>query len=210
MIRLSHHYGRLALVFAAALIPMALVSASAFADGPPVRVRGSVVSLDGSKLVVHAKDGKDVIVNLADNFAALAVVKSSMADIKEGTFIGTATVTQPDSTLRSLEVVVFPDKMRGTGEGHYPWDLGSSSMMTNATVANAVKGVEGQTVTVIYKGGEKKIEIPANVPVVALVPATREEIKPGAIVFVPTQRQPDGSLNGGAVLFGKDGVIPPM
>jgi hypothetical protein len=210
MIRLSHHYRRLALAFAAALIPMALVSASAFADETPVRVRGSVVSLDGSKLVVHAKDGKDITVNLADNFAALAVVKSSMADIKEGTFIGTATVTQPDSTLRSLEVVVFPDKMRGTGEGHYPWDLGSSSMMTNATVANAVKGIEGQTVTVIYKGGEKKIEIPANVPVVALVPATREEIKPGAIVFVPTQRQPDGSLNGGAVLFGKDGVIPPM
>jgi hypothetical protein len=210
MIRLSHHYGRLALAFATALIPMALVSTSAFADGTPVRVRGSVVSLDGAKLVVHAKDGKDVTVNLADNFAALAVVKASMADIKEGTFIGTATVTQPDSTLRSLEVVVFPDKMRGTGEGHYPWDLGSSSMMTNATVANAVKGVEGQTVTVTYKGGEKKIDIPANVPVVALVPATKEEIKPGAVVFVPTQRQPDGSLNGGAVLFGKDGVIPPM
>jgi hypothetical protein len=210
MIRLSYHYGRLALAFATALIPMALVSTSAFADGTPVRVRGSVVSLDGAKLVVHAKDGKDVTVNLADNFAALAVVKASMADIKEGTFIGTATVTQPDSTLRSLEVVVFPDKMRGTGEGHYPWDLGSSSMMTNATVANAVKGVEGQTVTVTYKGGEKKIDIPANVPVVALVPATKEEIKPGAVVFVPTQRQPDGSLNGGAVLFGKDGVIPPM
>jgi hypothetical protein len=210
MIRLSHHYVRLALAFAMALIPMALVSTSAFADGTPVRVRGSVVSLDGPKLVVHAKDGKDVTVKLADNFAALAVVRSSMADIKEGTFIGTATVTQPDSTLRSLEVVVFPDKMRGTGEGHYPWDLGSSSMMTNATVANAVKGVEGQTVTVTYKGGEKKIDIPANVPVVALVPATKEEIKPGAVVFVPTQRQPDGSLNGGAVLFGKDGVIPPM
>jgi hypothetical protein len=210
MIRLSHHYGRLALAFATSLIPVVLVSASAFADGTPVRVRGSVVSLDGSKLVVHAKDGKDVTVNLADSFAAVAVVKASMADIKEGTFIGTATVTQPDSTLRSLEVVVFPDKMRGTGEGHYPWDLGSSSMMTNATVANAVKGVEGQTVTVTYKGGEKKIDIPANVPVVALVPATKEEIKPGAVVFVPTQRQPDGSLNGGAVLFGKDGVIPPM
>ena len=210
MIRLSHHYGRLALAFAAALIPMALVSASAFADGTPVRVRGSVVSLEGTKLVVHAKDGKDITVNLADNFAALAVVKSSMADIKEGTFIGTATVTQPDSTLRSLEVVVFPDKMRGTGEGHYPWDLGSNSMMTNATVANAVKGVEGQTITVTYKGGEKKIDVPANVPVVTIVPATKEEIKPGAIVFVPTMRQTDGALNGGAVLFGKDGVVPPM
>jgi hypothetical protein len=210
MIRLSHHHGRLALVFAAALIPMALVSASAFADGTPVRVRGSVVSLEGTKLVVHAKDGKDVTVNLNENFAALAVVKSSMADIKEGTFIGTATVTQPDSSLRSLEVVVFPDKMRGTGEGHYPWDLGSNSMMTNATVANAVKGVEGQTITVTYKGGEKKIDVPANVPVVTIVPATKEEIKPGAIVFVPTMRQADDSLKGGAVLFGKDGVIPPM
>jgi hypothetical protein len=210
MIRLSHHYGRLALAFAAALIPMALVSASAFAQGSPVRVRGSVVSLEGTKLVVHAKDGKDITVNLNDNFAALAVVKSSMADIKEGTFIGTATVTQPDSTLRSMEVVVFPDKMRGTGEGHYPWDLGSNSMMTNATVSNAVKGVEGQTITVTYKGGEKKIEVPANVPVVTIVPATKEEIKPGAIVFVPTMRQADDSLKGGAVLFGKDGVVPPM
>lgn len=206
---MRHPNGRLALAFAMAL-PVALFSASAFAEGTPVRVRGSVVSLDGSKLIVHDKDGKDVTVNLNDNFAALAVVKSSMADIKEGTFIGTATVTQPDSTLRSQEVVVFPDKMRGTGEGHYPWDLGKSSMMTNATVSNAVKGVEGQTVTVTYKGGEKKIDIPANVPVVALVPATKEEIKPGAIVFVPTQRQPDGSLKGGAVLFGKDGVVPPM
>ena len=210
MIRLSHHHGRLALAFAAALIPMALVSAPAFADGTPVRVRGSVVSLEGTKLVVHAKDGKDITVNLNENFAALAVVKSSMADIKEGTFIGTATVTQPDSTLRSMEVVVFPDKMRGTGEGHYPWDLGSNSMMTNATVSNAVKGVEGQTITVTYKGGEKKIDVPANVPVVTIVPATKEEIKPGAIVFVPTMRQADESLTGGAVLFGKDGVIPPM
>ena len=143
-------------------------------------------------------------------FAALAVVKSSMADIKEGAFIGTATVTQPDSSLRSLEVVVFPDKMRGTGEGHYPWDLGSSSMMTNATVANAVKGVAGQTVTLTYRGVEKKIDIPANVPVVSLVPASKNEIKPGAIVFVPTQRQSDGSLQAAAVLFGKDGVVPPM
>jgi len=205
--RLSYVYGRLAIALAATL----LVSASALAaEGTPVRVRGTVVSLDGSKLVVKAKDGKDVTVNLADNFAALAVVKSSMADIKEGTFIGTATVTQPDTSLKSVEVVVFPEKMRGTAEGHYPWDLGPSSMMTNANVAKAVKSVNGQTVTVTYKGGEKTIEIPADVPVVALAPATKEEIKPGAIVFVPTMRQPDGALSGGAVLFGKDGVTPPM
>ena len=202
---------RLALAaFAALLISMALGYAPVYADGTPSRVRGSVVSLDGSKLVVRAKDGKDISISLADNFAALAVVKSSMADIKQGTFIGTATVTQPDSTLRSVEVVVFPDNLRGTAEGHYPWDLGASSMMTNATVANAVKGVDGQTVTVTYKGGQKKIDIPANVPVVAVVQASKEDIKPGAVVFVPSVRQSDGSLTSGAVLFGKDGVIPPM
>jgi hypothetical protein len=106
---------------------------------------GTVVSLEGSKLVVHAKDRSDVTVSLADNFAALPVVKSSMADIKEGTFVGTATVTQPDTTLRSVEVVVFADDLRGTAEGHYPWDLGPKSMMTNATLVNAVKGVDGQT-----------------------------------------------------------------
>jgi hypothetical protein len=206
MIRLSHILGRVALAAAAT----ALVSASAFADATPQRVRGSVVSLDGSKLVVHTKDGSDVTVNLAETFAALAVVKSSLAEIKEGTFIGTATVTQPDSSLRSQEVVVFPDKMRGTGEGHYPWDLGSKSMMTNATVSNAVKSVEGQTVTVTYKGGEKKIDIPADVPVVTIVPGAKDEIKPGSIVFVPAMRQDDGTLNSGAVLYGKDGVIPPM
>jgi hypothetical protein len=109
-----------------------------------------------------------------------------------------------------VEVVVFPDSLRGTAEGHYAWDLGSSSMMTNATVANAVKAVDGQTVTVTYKGGQKKIDIPANVPVVALVPASKDDITPGAIVFVPAERQSDGSLHAGAVLFGKDGVIPPM
>src|ERR1700738_5314246 len=98
MMRLSNIYGRLALAFAA----MVLVSASAVAEGTPVSVRGTVVSLDGSKLVVKAKDGSDVTVNLADNYAALAVVKSSMADIKEGTFIGTATVTQPDTSLKSV------------------------------------------------------------------------------------------------------------
>jgi len=146
--------------FGALLIPITLGCAPVYADGTPVRVRGTVVSLDGSKLVVRAKDGKDVSVSLADNFAALAVVKSSMADIKEGTFIGTATVTQPDTTLRSVEVVVFPDNLRGTAEGHYPWDLGSSSMMTNATVANAVKAVDGQTVTVTIKAAKRKLISP--------------------------------------------------
>jgi hypothetical protein len=188
-----------------------LAASSAYADTTPVRVRGTVVSLEGAKLVVHPKTGDDITVALNDNYGAVAVVKASMADIKEGTFIGTATVTQPDSSLKSVEVVVFPDKMRGTGEGHYPWDLDGKTMMTNATVSNAVKGVDGQTITVAYKGGEKKIDVPANVPVVTLVPGSdKADIKPGVIVFVPTQKQDDGSLHAGAVLFGKDGLTPPM
>src|SRR6201992_356864 len=208
MVRLTHAAGRKALVLGALFM---LTASAAYADPTPVRVRATVVSLDGNKLVVHPKSGDDITVMLNDNFGAVAVVKASMADIKEGTFIGTATVTQPDSSLKSEEGVVFPDKMRGTGEGHYPWDLGSKSMMTNATVSNAVKGVDGQTITVSYKGGEKKIDVPANVPVVTLVPgADRADINPGVMVFVPPQKQDDGTLKAGGVLSGKDGLPPPM
>jgi hypothetical protein len=208
MVGVTQGFGRKALILGALFM---MTAGAAYAETTPVRVRGTVVSLNGSKLVVHPKTGDDITVMLNDDYGAIAVVKASMADIKEGTFIGTATVTQPDSSLKSLEVVVFPDKMRGTGEGHYPWDLGSKSMMTNATVSNAVKGVDGQSITVSYKGGEKKIDVPADVPVVTLVPgADKADIKPGAIVFVPTQKQEDGSLHGGAVLFGRDGLTPPM
>ena len=208
MVGVAQVFGRKALVLGALFM---MTAGAAYAETTPVRVRGTVVSLEGTKLVVHPKTGDNITVTLNDNFGAVAVVKASMADIKEGTFIGTATVTQPDSSLKSVEVVVFPDKMRGTGEGHYPWDLDGKSMMTNATVSNAVKGVDGQTITVAYKGGEKKIDVPANVPVVTLVPGSdKADIKPGVIVFVPTQKQEDGSLHAGAVLFGKDGQTPPM
>lgn len=191
------------------ILPLVLGAGSAWAEGTPVRVRGTVVSLDGSKLVVHTKDGKDVTVSLKDKYAALAVVKSSMDEIKQGTFIGTATEPQPDGSLRAVEVVVFPDSLRGFAEGHYPWDLGPKSMMTNATIAQKVQKVDGETVDVTYKGGEKKIIIPTNVPIVGLVPSQPSDIEPGAHVFVPSEKQADGTLLAGAVLFGK-GVVPPM
>lgn len=180
-----------------------------WADGTPVRVRGTVVSLDGSKLIVHTKNGKDVAVSLKDKYGVLAVVKSSMDQIKQGTFIGTATEPQPDGSLRAIEVVVFPDALRGMAEGHYPWDLGPKSMMTNATIANKVQSVDGETVNVTYKGGEQKITIPENIPIVGLVPAEHGDVKSGDVVFVPTEKQPDGTLLSGAVLFGR-GVVPPM
>ena len=208
MNRFSNSRRMLPAAIAGLVLPLALGIATAEAE--TVRVRGVVVSLDGSKLVVQSKDGANIPITLKDNFAALATVKATMADIKPGTFIGTATVTQPDSSLRSVEVVVFADPLRGLAEGHYPWDLGASSMMTNATVANAVQGVDGQTVTVTYKGGEKKIAIPANVPVVELEPGDKSGVTAGAAVFVPADKQADGSLLSGAVIYGKDGVVPPM
>ena len=191
-------------------VTLLTLGASAAHAADAVRTRGTVVSLEGGKLTVHPKSGPDVTIALADKFAVLAVVKSSMSEIKPGAFIGTATMTKPDSTLRSMEVVVFPEGMKGTGEGHYPWDLPGSSMMTNATVTNAVKSVDGQMVTMAYKGGEKKIEIPADVPVVTLFPASAADIKPGEAVFVPGQRGEDGVVHASVVLFGKDGVVPPM
>ena len=191
------------------VLPLVLGPGPALAEGTPVRVRGTVVSLDGSTLVVHTKDGKDVTVSLKDKCAALAVVKSSMDEIKEGTFIGTATEPQPDGSLRAVEVVVFPETLRGFAEGHYPWDLGPKSMMTNATIAQKVQKVDGETVDVTYKGGEKKITIPSNIPIVGLVLSEHSDIEPGAHVFVPTEKQADGTLLAGAVLFGK-GVVPPM
>ena len=191
------------------VLPLVLGPGPALAEGTPVRVRGTVVSLDGSTLVVHTKDGKDVTVSLKDKCAALAVVKSSMDEIKAGTFIGTATEPQPDGSLRAVEVVVFPETLRGFAEGHYPWDLGPKSMMTNATIAQKVQKVDGETVDVTYKGGEKKITIPSNIPIVGLVPSEHSDIEPGAHVFVPTEKQADGTLLAGAVLFGK-GVVPPM
>jgi hypothetical protein len=179
-------------------------------SGDPVRVRGAVVSLDGSTLVVHSREGADLSIHLADNWGVVGVVKASMSDIKQGAFIGAASLPQPDSSLRAIEVLVFPEAMRGSGEGRRPWDLKPDSVMTNATVGDAVDGVEGRTVTLSYKGGEKKVTIPADAPIVTFSGAAKTDIKAGALVFVPTLRQPDGTMNANRIVVGKDGVAPPM
>jgi hypothetical protein len=201
----------LALAVGGAGIALWLAGASAMAaSGDPVRVRGTVVSLDGSTLVVHSREGADVSIHLADGWGATGVVKASMADIKQGAFIGAASLPQSNSGLRAIEVVVFPEAMRGSGEGHYPWDLKPSSMMTNATIGNAVDSVDGRTVTLSYKGGDKKMTIPADAPIVTFAEAATSDVKPGATVFVPTMRQADGTMNANRVVVGKNGVAPPM
>ncbi len=197
----------IAALLIAGLSAVALAQAPA---NPPVRIRGTVEKIDGQTLTVKARSGETMTVKLADNFVVMGVAKASVADIGSGKFIGTTTVGERGGALVALEVHIFPENMRGTGEGHYDWDLRPSSKMTNANVANVVSMGKDRVLTVQYKGGEKKVLVPEDAVVVAFTPADRSELKPGAQVFVNSQRQPDGSLTAPRVNVGLKGQVPPM
>src|SRR6266567_3326441 len=175
-----------------------------------VRVRGTIEHLDGSTYVVKARDGAELKVALADNPQIAGVVKASLSDIKQGSFVGVTAMPRADGSQSALEVHIFPEAMRGTGEGHYPWDLRPQSTMTNANVEQIVTGVNGQTMTLRYKDVEKKILVPANAPIVIYEPGDKTDLKPGAKVFIIAAKQPDGTLQGRAWRVGRDGVTPPM
>ena len=192
---------------------IAAISAVAIAQAPanpPVRIRGTVEKIDGQNLTVKARNGETMNVKLAENYMVMGVAKASVADIGSGKFIGTTTVGERDGALVALEVHIFPEAMRGTGEGHYDWDLRPASKMTNANVANVVNMGKDRVLTVQYKGGEKKVLVPENAAVVSFMPADRSEIKPGASIFLVSQRQPDGSLTAPRVNVGLNGQVPPM
>jgi hypothetical protein len=195
-------------------IGLALVLAAPVAwaqEGPPVRVRGTVERLDGDNYIVKSRDGAELKVKLAANATVVALVKASLADIKAGSYVGIAGMPQADGSQRALEVHIFPEPMRGTGDGHRPWDLQPSSTMTNGNVEQSVAGSDGQTLTLKYKDGEKKIVVPASTPIVSYVPGDKSELKPGAKIFIAAAaKQPDGSLQAPRVNVGRDGVTPPM
>jgi hypothetical protein len=201
------------MIRAIAALLIAAVSAVAVAQAPanpPVRIRGTVEKLDGQMLTVKSRAGESVNIKLADNYIVVGITKAGLDDIISGKFIGTTSVGERDGALVALEVHIFPEAMRGTGEGHYDWDLRPSSKMTNANVANVTSVGKDRVMTVQYKGGEKKVLVPADTAVVAFAPAERSEIKTGAQVFVNAQRQPDGSLAAPRVNVGLKGQIPPM
>ena len=175
-----------------------------------VRVRGTIASIDGATYVIKARDGGELKVALADNAQIAGVVKASLADIKQGLFVGVTAMPQADGSLSALEVHIFPEAMRGTGEGHYSWDLRPQSTMTNANVDQVVTAVDGQTLTLKYKDGEKKIFVAADTPIVAYVRGDKIDLKPGAKVFIAAVKQPDGTLQGRAWRVGREGVTPPM
>src|SRR6267143_1612251 len=189
------------------------VSAAAIAQAPanpPVRIRGTVERIDRTNLTVKANDGQSMNVKLADNFVVMGIAKASLADVASGKFIGTTTVGERDGALVALEVHIFPENMRGTGEGHYDWDLRPDSKMTNANVANVAKMAGDRVMTVQYKGGEKKILVTPRTVVVSFAPSDRSELKTGAPIFAVTQRQPDGTLSAARVNVGLHGQVPPM
>ena len=190
---------------------LVVAASSAFAQqSPPVRVRGQIEKVDGDMLTVKARDGKELNIKLADNARIMAFVKASISDIKPNSYIGVTAMPQTDGSQKAIAIHIFSEAQRGTGEGFRPWDLQPGSTMTNAAVDTTVAGVDGQTVTVKYKDGEKKVVIPPSTPIVAYAPGDKAEIKPGAqIIIFAAQPQPDGSLVAPAINVGRD-LTPPM
>ncbi|HEY1361925.1 MAG TPA: hypothetical protein VGF60_06750 [Xanthobacteraceae bacterium] len=174
-----------------------------------VRLRGTIEKVDGNTLAVKARDGAQLSVRLTDKAQIVGVVRASLAEIKEGSFIGSGAMPQADGTQKALEVHIFAESQRGTGEGHRPWDGAPSSTMTNGTVGSTVTGVEGQTVTVRYRGGEQKIIVPPGVPIVRYEIGSASDLKPGAsfTIFAATKK-PDGTFEAARINVGRDGVIP--
>jgi hypothetical protein len=176
-----------------------------------VRIRGTIERVEGPVYVVKNRDGAELKLTMTDNPLFVAIVKSTMADIKPGMFVGSTGVTQPDGSQKAIEVHIFPESMRGTGEGHYDWDLKPNTKMTNANVEQTVAGVEGQTLSVKYKDGEKKLLVTPETAVVTYVVGNKDDLKPGTRIFVAAaKKQPDGSLQTARITYGKDGLTPPM
>jgi hypothetical protein len=187
-------------------------AAMAAAQSPDaVRVRGTIESVDGPNLSVKARDGAMMTVKLTDDAKVLTLDKKSLADVKEGTFVGITAMPQPDGSQKAVEIHIFPEAMRGTGEGHYPWDLMANSTMTNGNIDNQVVSNDGQTLMMKYKEGEKKIVVPPDTAVVMFVPAATSDIKAGQKFFVPRGKKlDDGTVESGFLIIGSRGVDPPM
>jgi len=172
------------------------------------RIRGTVDRIEGPVYVIKSRDGTELKLTLTDNPLFVAIAPATMADIKPGMFVGSAGMMQPDGTQKAIEVHIFPESMRGTGEGHYDWDLKPVSKMTNGNVEQTVAGVDGPVLSVKYKGGEKKLMVTPETVVVTYVPGNKDEVKPGTKVFVAAKKQADGTYQAPRITYGKNGAGP--
>ena len=180
------------------------------AQNPPTRIRGTVEKLDGQALTVKSREGQQVTITLAPNVAVAYLVKKSLADIKAGDFVASTSMKGTDGKNHSIELRIFPEALRGVGEGQYAWDLAPESLMTNATVSGVTGAPQGQTLKVTYKGNESEIVVGTDTPIFGYGSGDATLLKPGAAVFLVAQKKPDGSLSAGRVTAEKDGVKPPM
>lgn len=173
------------------------------------RVRGTLVAATATNLRIQPNGGGPVDVRLGQDTRVARVSQAEIADIKSGSYVGTAAIPQADGSLKALEVHVFDESMRGAGDGHRGWDLGTNGSMTNGTVGDLVV-TDGRTITVRYKGGEQKIVVPQGAPVVRLAPGNKTDLVAGAHVFVLAHRNDDGSLSAMSISVGEHGLVPPM
>jgi hypothetical protein len=197
------------------LVIMAALAASslcALAQQPPTpsRVRGTIEAVDGDVLAVKSRAGEDFKLHMVGDMRLLGITRIALSDVKIGSFVGATTVPGPDGSNNAVEVHVFPENMRGTGEGSRPFDLRPNSTMTNATVAESVAGNDGHTLLVKYKDGEKKVVVSPDTPVVTYVPADKSELKPGAKIIAFFKKLPDGSYEANRINVGLNGLTPPM
>ena len=197
------------------LLAVAMVAASSFyaiAQQPPspTRVRGTIETVEGDMIAVKSRSGEDFKLRMAGDMRLVGIAKISLSDIKLGSFIGTTTVPGPDGGNNAVEVHVFPEVMRGTGEGSRPFDLRPNSTMTNATVAESVTGNDGHTLLIKYKDGEKKVLVTPDTAIVTYVHADKAELKAGAKVIAFFKKLPDGSFEANRISVGLNGLTPPM
>jgi len=187
-----------------------LAAPAAMAQDAPVRVRGTIDRVEDDVYVVKVRGGGELKVRLAEKAMVVALIKASLSEIKQGSYVGVSGMPQPDGSQKALEVHIFPEAMRGTGDGHRGWDLQPSSTMTNGNVEQAAASSDGQVLTRKYKDGEKKILVPQDIPIVVYVPGDKSELKPGASIFIAAAtKQADGTLQAPRVNVGR-GVAPPM
>jgi hypothetical protein len=193
------------------LLASALMAAgpSQAEDAKPTRVRGAITAIEGDVLKVRSNRNEDLLVKLTIDTQVRGVTLAQVSEIKPGSYIGSAAAPQADGTLKALEVHVFAPEMAGTGDGHRAFDLGKDSTMTNGSVGDLVTS-NGRTMTVNYKGGQKTIVIPDDVPIVNLVPGDRSLLKPGVKIVLQAQPGADGSLSALSISAGENGVTPPM
>jgi len=200
--------GRPLRIAAATMLVLGLAASAATAQ-QGVRLRGTIEKLDGNVLAVKSRDGAELSVTLTPDVKVVGVEKASLADIAPGSFVGSAAMPQPDGTQKALEVHIFPESMRGTGEGHRPYAPVPDSTMTNGTVGDAVTAVEGHAITVRYQGGEKKIVVGPGVPIVRYAIGDKSDLKPGApFTILSAVKKPDGTFETARVNVGRNGAVP--